>query len=304
MRRLFRWVQSHRWRTAFGVLGLIAITCIAIAWRDTMADPVVRRTEVIMPGLPAGTPPITVVLMSDLHVANPDMPPSRLARIVGQVNDLRPDYVLIAGDLITNRQLATKLYTYREALAPLSGLKAKQGTFVVLGNHDHWRDPAEALRELEKLGLTTLVNDYAERGPLIIAGLDDDMTQNADIGALIAKLPQQHGRTVVFSHGPDVFPKLPTDMPLTLAGHTHCGQVRYPWGGSPAYMSNYGDRYACGRIDENGRTLIVTAGLGVSVLPFRFLVKPDVWLVTLRAPSQPTVQTQNGAQTSARTPPR
>ncbi len=271
----------------FALLGLIALPCFAIAWRDTMADPVVRRTEVVMPGLPAGTPPITIVLMSDLHVANPDMPPARLARIVGQVNALSPDYVFIAGDLITDRRLATRHYQYREALAPLAGLRPKQGTFVVLGNHDHWRDPAEAARELMKLGLTVLINDYVQRGPLTIAGLDDEATQHADVPTLLAKLPKQHGATVVLSHGPDVFPRLPSDIPLTLAGHTHCGQMRYPWGGSPAYMSNYGDRYACGRIEESGHTLIITAGLGTSVLPFRFLVKPDVWLVTLRAPKGP-----------------
>ena len=86
---------------------------------------------------------------------------------------------------------------------------------------------------------------------------------------------------IALSHSPDVFPQVPGDAALTLAGHTHCGQVRYPWGGTPATMSRYGDRYACGLIREGARTLIVSAGLGTSVLPFRFFTHPDMWSITL-----------------------
>lgn len=70
-----------------------------------------------------------------------------------------------------------------------------------------------------------------------------------------------------------------------LAGHTHCGQLRYPWGGSPATMSRYGDRYSCGVVRQDGKVLITTEGLGTSVLPFRFGTKPEIWLIELRPPN-------------------
>ena len=70
-----------------------------------------------------------------------------------------------------------------------------------------------------------------------------------------------------------------------LAGHTHCGQLRYPWGGSPATMSRYGQRYACDLVREEGKVLVTTAGLGTSVLPLRLFTRPEIWLIQLKAAS-------------------
>ena len=64
-----------------------------------------------------------------------------------------------------------------------------------------------------------------------------------------------------------------------VAGHTHCGQIVLPLVGAISYESRHGRRYACGRVDENGSTLIVSAGFGASVLPFRLGAAPDLWLV-------------------------
>lgn len=256
--------------------------CAVMAWHDTMADPVVRRAEVTLPGLPAEPGPLKLLVMSDLHVAGLDMPPARLARIVEQVNSMNPDYVLIAGDLISDRKLATKHYAFAEAIAPLAKLKSRFGTVAVLGNHDHWRNAELARTELHKVGAVVLDNDAARVGPLTFGGLDDDFTRHADVKATVSAMRRLGPPWIVISHSPDPFPDMPADIPLMFAGHTHCGQIRLPLIGAPAYMSRYGDRYACGRIDENGRTLFVTAGLGVSVLPFRFGVEPDVWLVTVK----------------------
>ena len=72
-----------------------------------------------------------------------------------------------------------------------------------------------------------------------------------------------------------------------LAGHTHCGQIRLPLIGAVSHHVRYGERYACGRIDEGGRTLIVTAGLGTSILPLRLGARPDLWLVTIGPERRP-----------------
>ena len=282
--KLLGWVRNHKRRTALIALLAAASLCGAIAWRDTMADPVVRRAEVVLPGLPKDSPPLTIALLSDLHVADPDMTPARLSRIVAQVNALKPDYVMLAGDFITDRRLSLKHYDYRPALAPLAGLKPRIAIIAVLGNHDYWRDAAEGRRELERIGARVLVNESAQIGPLTVVGMGDHMTRHVDYRTAFAQVGPDNGKVVVISHGPDVVPDLPGDVPLTLAGHTHCGQVAWPWGGSPAYMSEYGNRFACGRVIEGKKTVIVTAGLGTSVLPFRFLVPPDMWLVTVRGP--------------------
>jgi predicted MPP superfamily phosphohydrolase len=83
------------------------------------------------------------------------------------------------------------------------------------------------------------------------------------------------------SHSPDVAPLLPPDMPLLLAGHTHCGQIVLPFYGPLASVTRYGERYRAGVRREHARTVVVTCGLGTSGLPFRFGAPPDLWLITL-----------------------
>ena len=83
----------------------------------------------------------------------------------------------------------------------------------------------------------------------------------------------------------DVFPEIPERVALTLAGHTHGGQVALPWLGRPIVPSAHGERFAIGHVRERGRDLFVTSGLGTSILPVRFRVPPEISLVTIR--SQP-----------------
>lgn len=268
-------------RRLFLFLLLAGLGSVGWAYWTAISDPVVRRTQVALPDWPEGEPPVQVVLISDLHVAGPDMPPSRLARIVAQINALEPDLVLIAGDLVSDKRIATRTYTLAEATAPLAGLRSHLGTFAVLGNHEHWRDASEARAALRGTGVTVLDNSAARAGPLAIGGLDDAYTGHDDLPATLAAMRALPGARLMLSHSPDPFPDLPADVPLMLAGHTHCGQIRLPFVGAISTMSRYDERYACGRINERGRTLVVSAGLGTSILPLRLGAVPDLWLVTL-----------------------
>ncbi|MGV2495839.1 metallophosphoesterase [Pelagerythrobacter aerophilus] len=274
--------RGSRWRTlrwVFVVLLAAAAALAAKAWSDTAAEPEIMRLTARLDGLPAGTPPVRLLLLSDIHVSGPDMPPERLARIVEQANRLQPDVVLIAGDFVSEKRTATRLYSAAEAIAPLAALKAPLGKIAVPGNHDHWFGVAAVRRELERAGFTVLANAAVRAGPLAIGGIDDDYTGHADPSAALAAVDRLGGGRVLLSHSPDPFPDLPAGFGLMLAGHTHCGQIRYPWGGSPATMSAYGDRYACGTVRENGNLLVTTAGLGTSVLPFRLFSRPETWLI-------------------------
>lgn len=271
------------------VVALFALLLLALgakAWHDTMADPIVRRASVVLPQLPPGTAPLRLALISDIHVAGPDMPPERLARIVAQVNALKPDLVLIAGDLVSDKRTATLVYTPAEIVAPLGEFNAPLGVVAVPGNHDHWFDMPGLAAELRKRGIVLLENAGHRAGPLVIGGLDDDYTGKADVSATLAAMEGLQGARIVLSHSPDPFPELPRSVRLMLAGHTHCGQIAYPWGGAPAHMSDYGDRYGCGRIDEDGKVLVVGAGLGTSLIPVRLFTRPEIWLIELRSPGR------------------
>ncbi|PHQ62784.1 MAG: phosphohydrolase, partial [Sphingobium sp.] len=110
----------------------------------------------------------------------------------------------------------------------------------------------------------------------------DIYTRKVDMADTLAAMARIGGAPVILSHGPDVFPLLPDAPSLTLVGHTHCGQVALPFAGIVYVPSKYGTRYACGLYREDGKTMIVAAGVGTSGLPVRMLAPPDIWLVTIR----------------------
>ncbi len=282
-------VQYHRSRS-FQLIALLSLAAAGLlilkAWHDTMSVPVVKRTSVTMGDLKTGSDPIVIALISDIHVAGPDMPPSRLASIVRQINGLQPDFLMIAGDFISDKRTATRHYKGAEAVAPFKKLDSHIRKIAVLGNHDYWYELDSIKAGLQSAGFQVLANEARKVGPLVIGGLDDDYTGRADVPATIQAMDQMAGANIILSHSPDPFPDLPPDYGLMLAGHTHCGQIRYPWGGSPATMSEYGQRYACGRADENGNTIVTGAGLGTSLLPFRLFSQPEIWLITIRPPKR------------------
>jgi hypothetical protein len=253
------------------------------AWSywTAVSDPVLRIARVAAPGWPAGERPLRLLLLSDVHVGGPDMPPARLRRIVERINRLSPDIVLIAGDLVTDKRLATRYYSHDEAVAPLASLRPRLATVAVLGNHDHWRDAAAARRALARAGISLLENRAIQVGPVAVGGLDDDFTGRADLPATLAALRALDGPRLILSHSPDPFADPAPDVFLMLAGHTHCGQVAPPLIGPLSTMSEYGRRYACGLVREGGRTLVVTAGLGTSGIPLRLGAVPDMWLVEI-----------------------
>ena len=269
------------------VLLLVLAAVLAVkAWRDTLRMPVVERTTVTLADLPPGTPPLTIALISDIHVAGPDMPPARLAEIVTQINALEPDIVAIAGDFVGDKPTATHTYAPEEVIAPLGKLRPKLAAVAVPGNHDHRVGLPPLKRELEKVGIVLLANEAQRFGPVTIGGLDDLFTRHIDLPATLAAMDAKGTPQIMLTHSPEHFFYLPDHVQLMLAGSTHCGQIAYPWGGAPIFLSSLSDEYTCGRADAGGKTLIVSAGLGTSFMPIRLFTQPDIWLIELRPPER------------------
>jgi predicted MPP superfamily phosphohydrolase len=88
---------------------------------------------------------------------------------------------------------------------------------------------------------------------------------------------------IALTHNPDIFPEIPPNVELTLAGHTHGGQVDFPLIGRIVVPSDYGQRYAAGHVEERGKHLFVTTGIGTSIFPVRFRVPPEIAVLTLRS---------------------
>jgi uncharacterized protein len=249
-------------------------------WNATR-DPIVRTATVHIADWPVGAPPMKILLLSDVHVAGPDMPPERVKTIAAKLNASKPDLILIAGDLVSEKRLSTHIFTTQEVVSSLTAFHAPLGVIAVLGNHDHWFDEAGFRAALPKAGITLLINQAVQRGPMIIGGVDDDFTQHADLAKTFAAMDRLKGPRLIVTHSPDIVPALPSPVAAVMAGHTHCGQIVLPFFGAIADVSRYGARFRCGQKNDEGQPVFVTAGLGTSAIWLRYGAPPDVWLVTL-----------------------
>lgn len=271
--------------------GLVSLAYIAnvYAWLIEPRQLVIRR-DLVETAAWSG-PDLTIAVIADTHVGAPHVDAGRVAGIVDRVNRLRPDLVVLLGDYVGGH-LPAEQRSGRNRLEVMLGvsafarLSAPLGVVSVIGNHDSWYGRAAIQQALEEAGVAALWNRSVvverDAGRFVVAGLADQDTGAPDLALALDGAPPGLP-LILLTHSPDPFASLDRPVALTLAGHTHCGQVSVPLIGRPLVPSRYGQRYACGRVQENGATLIVTAGVGVSILPVRFGNPPEIRLVTLRA---------------------
>jgi len=247
---------------------------------------VVRDVELRLPRWPRGLEGLRAGVMSDLHAGVPHAGLSTIRRAVDALNAREPDVHLLLGDYLDSSQ-AVKRHLRPEVVADeLARLHAPLGTVAVIGNHD-WRNSGDRMwRALSARGITVLedraVELQAPGGPFWVAGLADLRHRMPNVVRALRDVPQD-APLIVLSHDPDLFPRMPERVALTLAGHTHGGQVAIPLLRRPMLPSYYGERYAHGHIVEHDRHLLVTSGVGTSGLPIRFLAPPEVLHLMLRA---------------------
>jgi predicted MPP superfamily phosphohydrolase len=137
-------------------------------------------------------------------------------------------------------------------------------------------------RALSGAGITVLEDRAVDLGELWVAGMADVRHRRPDVARALREVPPE-APLLVLPHDADLFPRMPGRFALTLAGHTHGGQVAIPLLRRPLLPSRYGERYARGHVIEHGRHLLVTSGVGTSGLPIRFLAPPEVLHLTLRS---------------------
>lgn len=257
---------------------------VIVGMKNALAVPIERKASINIATLPHDTPPLQVALLSDIHLGNRGMEPNRLAEIVAQVNQSRPDLILIAGDFVTGESQLQGAQIAPDLTAPLSRLNARLGVFAVLGNHDNWTAPEAIRAALSKAGIVVLENEAVRREAFAIVGVGDRFSGHDDIARATHAADRVGGVPIVFTHSPDIAVDLPDRFPLLLAGHTHCGQMVLPWLGPIVRYSRwqrlYDPKYQCGRITDRNRVTFVTAGFGGTV-PVRVNAMPDWWLISV-----------------------
>jgi predicted MPP superfamily phosphohydrolase len=235
-----------------------------------------------------------VAVIADLHAGSPQVDLERIEGIVERVNRESVDLVALLGDYIdTNVALAEEIDPVAIA-GRLGRLDSRLGTYAVLGNHD-WahaggrmgqalREAGIQLLENRAIGVDASAAEATAASPpgFWIAGLGDLMKRTADLEGTLAQVPSG-APVLLFSHNPDVFPRVPDSVALTLSGHTHGAQVDIPILRDKLTPSRFGARYTGGHIEEGGRHLYVSDGIGTSRLPIRFRAKPELPVLELRA---------------------
>ena len=258
------------------------------------------RYRLTPPGWPHGLR-LRIAVLADMHACRPWMSPERIRSVVEQTNALEPDLIVLLGDYVAGHRWVRSSVSPAEWAAPLADLSAPLGVHAVLGNHDWWEDRDAQFRgsgptfseiALKKAGVAVYENNGVRlekdgRGFWLL-GLGDQIAFGSrgvdDLPATLATLADD-APAILLAHEPDIFPKVPARVALTLSGHTHGGQVRL-FGWSPIVPSRYRNRYAYGHVVEpdtagEERSLIISGGLGCSILPVRFGVPPEIVVVEL-----------------------
>ena len=259
---------------------------------EPRSRPRVVTHRITPPGWPQGLA-LRLVLVSDIHACDPYMPASRIAEIAQQANGLGGDMILLLGDFLSGMRLGSQVPpdAWGEALRPL---KAPLGVHAILGNHD-WLDDPQAMESgrpvvvqavLDRLGVPLYSNRAVrlekDGHAFWLAGLADQLFPAAGLDDLPGTLASvtDNAPVILMAHEPDIFPTVPARVAVTLSGHTHGGQIRL-FGYFPVVPSRFGSRYAYGHIVEDGRHLVVSGGLGTSILPVRLGSPPEITVVEL-----------------------
>ncbi|WP_216326512.1 metallophosphoesterase [Deinococcus aestuarii] len=276
-------------RRAFltGTLGLAAVGTAGAQGADRAR---LRHQSAALPGL---TRPLRVAQLTDLHYGL-YITAASVRAWVDLTLQARPDLIVVTGDLLD----ADVAKDAGPLLAELSRLRAPLGVWGVWGNHDYgsfgryarlghsprrenWRERREGFAgALADGGLRVLNNEGVQvRGDLYLAGVDDLMQGEPDLGAALAGAGT--GATLLLSHNPDLLPEVPRSVGLTLCGHTHGGQVRLPLIGAVTTASRYGQRFAQGWVEGPARGF-VSRGLGMTAVPLRLNCPAEVVVFDLR----------------------
>lgn len=243
----------------------------------------VRRLVVTLPGLPVSMDGLVLAQISDLHVG-PQTSRRFLARVAGAVREERPDLIAVTGDLVDD--FARDIDHYAAAFG---ALEAPLGVFAIPGNHEVYSGWPELRARLEALPLTLLVNRSATvhhgGGSFAVVGTGDPAGGRSgdvapDIGSALAGVPDG-SFVLALAHNPALWPALSArQVPLTLSGHTHWGQLgfrRWGWCLASPFLE-----LAMGSHVRNGSVLYIHPGTNYWGIPFRLGHAAQVAILTLR----------------------
>lgn len=240
----------------------------------------VKNVIVEINRLPKQFDGLTIAQLSDIHHCR-YVSKEFIRKCVRKVNAFHPDIIALTGDYIYGSN-AFLLPVTQE----LAKLRAKEGVFAVLGNHDNREHTADVFL---KNGIRVFINEcipiYRKKDYLFIGGVDDLWRGKINLEATFKGTDNKP--KILLSHNPDIIEMIMhTDIDFVMSGHTHGGQINLPFFGPPITYSKFGNRYAAGLFREGRTIMYVNKGIGTSVLPLRFFARPEITLFTLKSSNQ------------------
>lgn len=261
--------------------GLGAAGTVGYGARTALSAPVIDRQQIMLPRLPRSMDGTRLVVVSDIHIG-PISGRAHVQRIVDQINTLDADVVAIVGDLVDG-----SVERRGAGATPLAGIRAKQGTFFVTGNHEYYSGHEEWLDRVEELGIRTLRNERQELlirgGALDLAGVNDlagsDFEDAPDFEKALGDRDPDRP-VVLMAHQPVMATSAARyGVDLQVSGHTHGGQMA-PFG----LIAGLEQPVVSGLGDVDGVPVYVTNGAGFWGPPVRVGAPPQVTLLELRSP--------------------
>lgn len=276
-----RWTRGKVIFVSLLVIGLFLAVYAFVIEPDRL---VVRETAINLPAWPAEFKGLRIATISDIHAGAPHINLDKIRQLVEMTNAQQPDLILLAGDFVIQGVIGGKAIKPETFAAELKNLKARDGIFATLGNHDWVYNAAQVRQALEAVGIQVLENETVrveQNGQhLWLTGFSDAWEGNPKVIETLKQVTDE-SPIIAFTHNPDLFPGIPNRVALTIAGHTHGGQVSLPLIGRLVVPLKFGKRYAAGHITEDGKHLFVTTGIGTSIIPVRFGVTPEISLLTI-----------------------
>ena len=278
--------------TGLGAVGLAGIATAAYGIGVEPESISVTRYRLTPPRWPAGQK-LSIAVIADLHAGGPNMTAAHIEHVVDVARLESADIVLLLGDYFATHRFVTEHVPPPVWAASLARLKGRLGTWAIFGNHDWWFDIKGVRAALAGVGIPALENRAVLLGEpgrrFWLAGLGDQLAHPLghhrfkgvdDLNGTLRQV-DTGDPVILMVHEPDIFTQVPDRVSLTLAGHTHGGQIRVPFVWPHFVPSKYGARFAYGHIIERGRHMIVSGGLGVSNIPVRIGVPPEIVRIEL-----------------------
>ncbi|MBD3388383.1 MAG: metallophosphoesterase [Candidatus Altiarchaeales archaeon] len=262
-----------RWKRILVGMGMVFLLCFAYSFIEAYLIRV-NEIDIVDEDVPSSFNGKTAVFVADIH-CGPLLSVERTRDIIGMINDLEPDIILLGGDYIYD-----DIKYIDPCIGELKDLHAPLGVYGVLGNHEHWADAEQARKALEEADITLVDNQgewITDNGNKIrVGGVGDIWEDTQDIQPTIENVSEEDF-VILISHNPDYAEEIKTDkIDLMLAGHTHGGQVTFFGLWTPYKTSDYGEKYISGIVETEHTKVIITNGVGVTGLPIRFFAQPEI----------------------------